>query len=135
MMECVFVFCTILHVFKNLLLCYIQVSNNQNEFRVNLDVSHFKPDDLTIKTSGNKVVIHGKHEEVQDEHGYIQREFKRTYILPNDIDPNTVKSTLSGDGILTLVAPKMAIEPPKERTIPIEQMDVEPTPAVEGAKK
>ena len=35
------------------------------------------------------------------------------------MDPATVTSSLSSDGVLTLKAPKKALEAPKERTIPI----------------
>ena len=36
-----------------------------------------------------------------------------------DVDPAAVTSSLSNDGVLCLKAPKMALESPKERTIPI----------------
>ncbi len=59
-----------------------QVSNTGDEFRVNLDVAHFSPEEIHVKTVDNKVVIHAKHEEKEDEHGYIMREFRRSYLLP-----------------------------------------------------
>lgn len=111
----------------------LQVANSDKDFNVNLDVSHFAPEDLTIKTVENRVTIHGKHEEKQDEHGFIQREFKRTYVLPKDVDPSTIKSSLSADGVLTITAPKKALPGPVERVIPIERMDVDAaasTPAI-----
>jgi len=49
---------------------------------VNLDVTHFKPEEISVKVVGNQVTIEGKHEEREDDHGLIQRYFKRTYILP-----------------------------------------------------
>nr|UQK61696.1 small heat shock protein [Carpetania matritensis] len=106
-----------------------EVQNTDAAFHVNLDVSHFAPEELTIKTADNRVMIHGKHEEKQDEHGFIQREFKRTYVLPNDVDPNTVKSSLSADGVLSIKAPKKTQALPQERVIPIERMDAESTPS------
>ncbi|KAK7110781.1 alpha-crystallin B chain-like [Littorina saxatilis] len=96
-----------------------EVVNNDKEFRVNLDCRDFKPEEIEIKTKDNRLVIHAKHEEKQDEHGYIMREFTRNYVLPKDVDPEAVKSSLNDDGVLTLEAPKKALEPPKERAIPI----------------
>lgn len=97
-----------------------QVSNNDNEFRMMVDVSHFKPDEINVKTVDRNVIITGKHEERQDEHGFIQRQFSRKYLLPEDVDPNTITSSLSDEGVLTVKAPKLAIEGSKERTIPVQ---------------
>nr|UQK61683.1 small heat shock protein [Ailoscolex lacteospumosus] len=109
-----------------------EVQNTDKDFRVNLDVSHFAPEELSIKTVDNRVIIHGKHEEKQDEHGFIQREFRRTYVLPTDVDPNTVKSSLTADGVLSIKAPKKTQALPTERVIPIERMDVEPVSSPES---
>ncbi|XP_015425726.1 PREDICTED: heat shock protein beta-1 [Myotis davidii] len=47
----------------------------------------------------------GKHEERQDEHGYISRCFTRKYTLPPGVDPTLVSSSLSPEGTLTVEAP------------------------------
>lgn len=98
-----------------------EVKNEKDKFQVMLNVSHFKPDEVEVKVVDDYVVIHGKHEEKTDEHGLIQREFTRRYMLPDGTEPETVKSSWSPDGILTIEAPKKAIEPPpsNERVIPI----------------
>nr|KAG5703318.1 hypothetical protein BaRGS_025560 [Batillaria attramentaria] len=95
------------------------VVNTDKEFRVGLDVRHFKPEELKLTTRDNRVVISGRHEERPDEHGFIMRGFQRQYVLPKDVDPNAVTSALNRDGMLFITAPKKALEPPKERAIPI----------------
>lgn len=70
-----------------------------------MDVSQFKPNELTVKVVDNTVVVEGKHEEREDGHGMIQRHFVRKYTLPKGFDPNEVVSTVSSDGVLTLKAP------------------------------
>nr|NP_001287001.1 heat shock protein 27, isoform B [Drosophila melanogaster]NP_524000.1 heat shock protein 27, isoform A [Drosophila melanogaster]P02518.2 RecName: Full=Heat shock protein 27 [Drosophila melanogaster]AAA28638.1 heat shock protein hsp27 [Drosophila melanogaster]AAF50285.1 heat shock protein 27, isoform A [Drosophila melanogaster]AAM49840.1 GM13686p [Drosophila melanogaster]AHN58026.1 heat shock protein 27, isoform B [Drosophila melanogaster]CAA27527.1 heat shock protein hsp 27 [Drosophila me len=74
-------------------------------FQVCMDVSQFKPNELTVKVVDNTVVVEGKHEEREDGHGMIQRHFVRKYTLPKGFDPNEVVSTVSSDGVLTLKAP------------------------------
>ena len=90
---------------------------------MNLDVQQFKPDELTVKMVDDFVVIEGKHEERQDEHGFISRQFQRRYKLPDNVDPSTVVSQLSSDGVLTITAPKKALPPssPNERIVTITQ--------------
>jgi HSP20 family molecular chaperone IbpA len=73
--------------------------------QVCLDVAQFKPNEITVKTIENSIIVEGKHEERQDEHGYISRQFTRKYVLPKDYDPNTVVSSLSSDGVLSIKAP------------------------------
>ncbi|XP_014783063.1 alpha-crystallin A chain isoform X1 [Octopus bimaculoides] len=99
---------------------FSEVSNDEKEFKVRLDVSHFSPDEITLKVIDNRIVIHAKHEEKQDEHGYIQREFKRQYLLPRECDAANVTSVLASDGVLTIRATKLALNS-GERVIPITQ--------------
>lgn len=98
------------------------IANDSEKFQVILDVQQFAPNEITVKTSNNSIIVEGKHEEKQDEHGYISRHFVRRYILPVDHDINDVVSTLSSDGILTVTAPKKSLKPQNtERVVPITQ--------------
>lgn len=96
-----------------------KVINNDDEFIIKLDISSFSPDEITLKTKNSRIVVHAKHDERADEYGLIEREFKRQYILPKDVDPIEVTSSLSSSGILTLKAPKINKDNGKERIIPI----------------
>ncbi|XP_023023637.1 lethal (2) essential for life [Leptinotarsa decemlineata] len=96
------------------------ITQDKDKFQVILDVQQFAPSEITVKTTGNSLIVEGKHEEKQDEHGYISRHFVRRYVLPETHDVENVVSSLSSDGILTVSAPKKA---PKdnnaERVVPI----------------
>lgn len=73
-------------------------------FQVSLDVQQFLPNEITVKTNENVVTVEGRHNEKEDEHGYITRHFVRKYNLPKDIDCADLVSQLSSDGILTIKA-------------------------------
>uniref|UniRef100_A0A8C3SE39 SHSP domain-containing protein n=1 Tax=Chelydra serpentina TaxID=8475 RepID=A0A8C3SE39_CHESE len=83
----------------------ILMTLDKDRFSVLLDVKHFSPEELSVKVVGDYVEVHAKHEERPDEHGYISREFHRRYGLPRGVDPATITSALSPDGILTITAP------------------------------
>ncbi|XP_029827263.2 alpha-crystallin A chain [Ixodes scapularis] len=88
------------------------VESDPNKFALRVDVRHFAPEEITVKTVDNCVVVHGKHEEKSDETGsYVKREFTRRYVLPEDVDPHTVTSSLSAGGLLAVEAPRKT---PKE---------------------
>lgn len=80
--------------------------SHANDPQVILDVQQFSPDEITVKTVDKNVVVEAKHEERQDEHGYVSRHFVRRYVLPTDYDATNVTSTLSSDGVLTIMAPR-----------------------------
>lgn len=92
-------------------------------FQVNLDVQHFLPNEITVKTVDNNIIeVEGKHDAKEDQHGEIYRHFIRRYTLPDGYDVKDVISTLSSDGVLTVKAPpkSKAIES-NERVVQIQQ--------------
>ncbi|KAA1414348.1 Hsp20 family protein [Nocardioides humilatus] len=95
------------------------INLTKEKFEVILDVQQFTPDEITVKASNNTVVVEGKHEEKQDEHGFISRQFTRRYILPTGYEVNDLVSTLSSDGVLTVTAPKRPPPNAGERIVPI----------------
>ncbi|MCH1922748.1 small heat shock protein, partial [Shewanella sp. A3A] len=80
------------------------ISSDKTEFKINLDVQQFKPEELKVKVVDDHLVIEGKHEERTDEHGFISRQFTRRYKIPKDVDQEAIESNLSSDGVLTLKA-------------------------------
>lgn len=95
--------------------------DSKNDFKVNLDVQQFKPEEINVRLQDNFLVVEAKHEERQDKHGYVSRHFTRRYKLPDNVDVEKIKSSLSSDGVLSLTAPKKVPEAPGERSIPIER--------------
>ncbi|KAF7385645.1 hypothetical protein HZH66_011487 [Vespula vulgaris] len=110
------------------------IKNDKDKFHVALDVQQFKPEEVNVKIVDNYIVIEGKHEEQQDDHGVISRHFIRKYLVPDQCDPEKATSSLSSDGILTITAPRKAeaVEEKKERIIKIEHMV---KPALENEEK
>ncbi|KPP77325.1 heat shock protein beta-1-like [Scleropages formosus] len=97
-----------------------EIKQTPELWKVSLDVNHFAPEELVVKTKDGVVEITGKHEERRDEHGCISRCFTRKYTLPPGADAEKVTSTLSPEGLLTVEAPlpKPAITA-SEVTIPV----------------
>ncbi|KAJ7320613.1 hypothetical protein JRQ81_020124 [Phrynocephalus forsythii] len=99
-----------------------EVRSDRDKFTIFLDVKHFSPEDLSVKVIEDFVEIHGKHNERQDDHGYISREFHRRYRLPSNVDQSAITCSLSADGMLTFSAPKVqanADPSHSERPIPV----------------
>ncbi|XP_059047266.1 protein lethal(2)essential for life-like [Achroia grisella] len=95
------------------------IKSDKDKFQINLDVQHFAPEEISVKTADGFVVIEGKHEEKKDDHGFVSRQFTRRYALPDDCNPETVESKLSSDGVLTVTAPLLTKGGKDERSVPI----------------
>ena len=96
------------------------IKTDKDKFQINLDVQHFAPEEIIVKTIDKYIVIEGKHEERKDEHGFVSRQFKRRYAIPEGCNPEMIESKLSSDGVLTISAPKKSVEI-GERIVPIAQ--------------
>jgi len=92
-------------------------------FQVCLDVQQFAPNEISVKTVDNTIIVEAKHEERQDEHGYISRQFTRRYALPQGFNIKDVATQLSSDGILTIKAPpeNKALDQGNVRVLQIQQ--------------
>nr|ABE57140.1 heat shock protein Hsp19.5 [Liriomyza sativae] len=90
------------------------VNIDKDKFEVKLDVQQFAPNEVNVKVSGRYIVVEGKHEEKQDEHGYISRQFSRRYLLPENVNSEAISSQLSSDGVLTVCAPLKALPASKD---------------------
>lgn len=49
------------------------VNVEKDKFQIILDVQQFTPDEIAVKTSDKYIIVEGKHEEKQDEHGFVSR--------------------------------------------------------------
>ncbi|KAK6191447.1 hypothetical protein SNE40_003135 [Patella caerulea] len=85
-----------------------------------LDVSNYKPEEISIATKGRELSIQAKHEE-KDENSSVYQEFHRKFTLPENVDIDGLSSNLTKDGILTITGPVNPAlnEPPKK--IPIDK--------------
>ncbi|XP_047984901.1 protein lethal(2)essential for life-like [Leguminivora glycinivorella] len=105
---------------NQLALCDGSITSDNKKFQISVDVQHFKPEEISVKVIDKHVIVEGKHEENQDQHGYVSRQFVRRYALPEGCLPDTVQSNLSSDGVLTVTAPKvLALPSTGERIVPI----------------
>lgn len=98
------------------------VQADKDKFQVILDVQQFKPEEIDVKVVDKCVVIEAKHEEKKDEHGWISRQFVRKYLIPEQCDIDQVTSSLSSDGVLSIIAPRRQNQVEQnERSIKIER--------------
>ncbi|KAG8434478.1 hypothetical protein GDO86_012742, partial [Hymenochirus boettgeri] len=89
---------------------YSEINKNEHKYQVFLDVCHFLPDEITVRTMDNLLEVSAQHPQKIDDHGFVTRSFNRTYILPLDVDPLLVKATLSHNGMLSIEAPKKGVD-------------------------
>lgn len=82
------------------------VQPDKDKFQVTLDVGHFAPEEISVKVVDKHIVVEAKHEEKEDEHGWISRQFVRKYLIPSQCDLDRVESQLSSDGVLAITVPR-----------------------------
>ncbi|XP_063984106.1 alpha-crystallin B chain isoform X3 [Diachasmimorpha longicaudata] len=97
----------------------IQDEGDNKTLKLRFDVSQYTPEEIVVKTVDNKLLVHAKHEE-KTESKSVYREYNREFLLPKGTNPETIKSSLSKDGVLTVEAPLPALGC-GEKLIPIAQ--------------
>jgi len=82
----------------------IQDDGDGKTLKLRFDVSQYSPEEIVLKTVDNKLLVHAKHEE-KTETKSVYREYNREFLLPNGVNPELIRSSLSKDGVLTVEAP------------------------------
>lgn len=72
-------------------------------FRILLDVTQFKPEDILIQVFEGWLMVRGQHGARMDEHGFVSRSFTRQYQLPDhQMQAGDLTAMLCHDGILVV---------------------------------
>lgn len=82
----------------------VKMEYDQDVFEVKLDVEKYEPSELSVKVQNEHLIVSGKHEKKSDEFGLVAQQFTRQFLMPEDINLDTLSSTLSSEGILTVRA-------------------------------
>jgi len=98
------------------------VETGGNSYRINIDVSGFKPEDIKVSLKDRVLTIDAKMEQKSEDGSRLYQEMSRMYTLPANVEVNNLKSLLSNDGVLAIEAPISGeVEQPKE--IPISRTE------------
>ncbi|KAF8355489.1 hsp-25 [Pristionchus pacificus] len=82
----------------------IKDESDGKTLRLRFDVAQYKPEEVTVKTIDNRLLVHAKHEEKTPQRT-VFREYNQEFLLPRGTNPEQISSTLSTDGVLTVEAP------------------------------
>ncbi|VDO59160.1 unnamed protein product, partial [Onchocerca flexuosa] len=62
-----------------------EIVDDKENFGIQLDVNHFKPEELSVKMQNGTLCVEGHHEERNDQHGSVERHFIRKYTIPKTV--------------------------------------------------
>jgi len=82
----------------------VQADGDSKVLKLRFDVSQYAPEEIVVKTVDQKLLVHAKHEEKSDTKS-VYREYNREFLLPKGVNPESIRSSLSKDGVLTVDAP------------------------------
>ncbi|XP_076061822.1 uncharacterized protein LOC143037452 isoform X2 [Oratosquilla oratoria] len=86
----------------------VQISNEETEYKVVMDMRVFVEGDVKVKADGQKLVVEG-HSEKKENNSSSNRSFRRCFTFPTLVNMEAVTSALSSDGVLTITAPKKVV--------------------------
>jgi HSP20 family molecular chaperone IbpA len=78
-----------------------------------LDVTNYRPEEISLRVENRKIYVDGKHHS-EGKYGSETSEFHRVFSLPEGVEPSSVSSRITHDGVLHVEAFKA---PPKDLDI------------------
>ena len=105
------------------------VAEESTTFRINIDVSHYLPEEILVTLEDGKLVVNGKHFS-ESEYGFESCQFHRRYPIPEGLKKSELTSRMTDDGILIITSkcmpPEVKPKPPSTVRIRITQYDTPP---------
>jgi len=89
----------------------IQVSASNDKFQVQLELPGFAPEDFSLKTKDDIVIVEAVHDAKNEDGSTDSRRFTREFKMPAGVVREQLASTYSGKGILTVSAPRVLTAP------------------------
>ncbi|NNM32151.1 MAG: Hsp20/alpha crystallin family protein [Gemmatimonadetes bacterium] len=89
----------------------VDVHENEQEFRLRVDLPGVKKDDLHVEVERGDLILKASRKQAQESHTPIRVErfseatFTRTFSLGDDVDADKISASLE-DGVLTVTIPK-----------------------------
>merc|ERR1712066_521324 len=89
----------------------IQVSASNDKFMIQLELPGFSPEDFSLKTKDDIIIIEASHNTKTDDGSTDTRQFTKEFKMPSGVATDQLGSTYSGAGILTISAPRAIAAP------------------------
>jgi len=89
----------------------IQVSASNDKFMIQLELPGFAPEDFSLKTKDDIVIIEAVHDTKTEDGSSDTRKFSKEFKMPAGVVTEKLSSTYSGTGILTISAPRVISAP------------------------
>uniref|UniRef100_A0A0K0ET66 SHSP domain-containing protein n=1 Tax=Strongyloides stercoralis TaxID=6248 RepID=A0A0K0ET66_STRER len=83
----------------------VKSEEHDGKFELVLDCHEFDPKEVTVYTQDDKISIYCDHQKTGDSNT-CERKISRTYKLPSNVNPSTLKHSFSIDGDLVITAEK-----------------------------
>merc|ERR1712025_1078629 len=89
----------------------VQVSVSNDKFQAQLELPGFSPEDFTLKTKDDVILLEAVHETKNEDGSSQTRNFSKEFKMPAGVQSEELASTYSGQGILTITAPRVIDAP------------------------
>jgi len=90
-----------------------------DKYIVSIEAPGFKDGEIKVNVTNNRITVDGKRELKDDEKSlYSSSSFYETWVLPNNIEQNSITAKLE-NGVLLLEVPKKSVEKSETKEIPV----------------
>lgn len=101
-----------------------EVTYDGKSFIIKMVLAGFEPQDIKIKLKHGKLYVNGNRMEQLEHNASHTNTFKSLFVVPADVDLETLRATYHQGNVLVITASKGSKEPSRgsmtEKTIPIQ---------------